>query len=224
MKETNLVLNEQSIKRHIKRLAKVLKNHDKIIVSDSLSHMDVQEIFSQALGFKNWHELHALLQTQNQIKIEKSNVDNQEEALPLLINSIKPTHAEEDLMQYLEKNLTKPVKLLGEKLYLLEVVGGKMLMPLILYLMDNKYPQHKLLDEFNVRYENEAYFYYSMTWKIQDSIHTNEFKECLLEIIKQQDQVDDMYDFSSSYEKYRNDFAITLSNRSEEKYVRAKGL
>lgn len=215
MKEMNLVLNEQSIKRHIKRLSKVLKNHPAITVSESVSHMDFQEIFSQALGFKNWHELHMLLQTQNQEKVEKENAVKDKS----ILNDI-----EYSLYHYLEKTLTKKVCFNRTEIYLPEIIKGKMFLSFIIYLMDKQYPHLKLFDHFKVSHDYESIFYYNITCKNPDIMNTDEFKAHFKEIVTQQEDVDGMYDFSPSYEKHRNDFSITLWHRVENKYSPYKNL
>lgn len=64
IKSDNLVLNEKSVKRHIKRLGKMLQDNPDIKLKKSLTHTQLQEMFSEILGFNNYHELHEVLRAQ----------------------------------------------------------------------------------------------------------------------------------------------------------------
>lgn len=60
-KSVNLTLNEKSVKRHIKRLGKVLQGNKYLELKKSVSHTQLQEMFSEILGFNNYHELNEVL-------------------------------------------------------------------------------------------------------------------------------------------------------------------
>jgi hypothetical protein len=77
LKSVNLTLNEKSVKRHIKRLGKVLQENPDIELKKSFSHTQVQEMFSEILGFNNYNELHEVLKhnAPSAIKAENSTSD-----------------------------------------------------------------------------------------------------------------------------------------------------
>lgn len=198
MKENNLVLNEQSIKRHIKRLSKALKNHPGITVSESVSHMDFQEFFSQTLGFKNWHELHELL-----VKKHIPEATNYEK-------NILPSRSEQELLGYLKKNIVLPVNFLTETLLLAEVISATQFMPFMLFLIDKKYPNLNIFQHFNVEVmTRDSYFNYRVKYRDFEYANSNELKDYITKIIISQEN-NGAYDFSEAYEKYRNEFGVKL--------------
>jgi hypothetical protein len=68
MTHQNLVLTEEAIKGHCKRLNKEL-----LEVGNNLSLCETQNLFSKALGFNNFHELKKILNKRQELTIEELN-------------------------------------------------------------------------------------------------------------------------------------------------------
>jgi hypothetical protein len=73
IKASNIILNEKSVKRHIKRLGKMLQDNPDIELKKTLSHTQLQEMFAQTLGFNNYHELHEVLKASSLIENQDKN-------------------------------------------------------------------------------------------------------------------------------------------------------
>jgi hypothetical protein len=99
MKETNLVLNIDTTKRHAKRLLKVLRNDTTFKLPESFKLSHSQEILSKALGFNNWHELNEAF------KAQQNNHDDVNHC-PIL-----NTPSSEDDMDIIKNKVIKKLKL-----------------------------------------------------------------------------------------------------------------
>lgn len=71
MTHQNLILTEEAIKSHCKRLKKELKNLDK-----DLTLCEIQTLFSKSLGFNNFHELKTMLVNKKEITNNKTITDD----------------------------------------------------------------------------------------------------------------------------------------------------
>lgn len=74
MTHQNLVLTEEAVKNHCKRLKKILHKHN-----TDLSLCEVQNLFTETLGFNNFHELKQVL----------NNHRNDEHPFQKIINNFK---------------------------------------------------------------------------------------------------------------------------------------
>lgn len=84
MTHQNLVLTEQAIKRHTKRLQKELKK-----INHELTLSEAQNMFSHILGMKDYHELKQVLKIEDENLSQKSILKNPKTLLDILDESDK---------------------------------------------------------------------------------------------------------------------------------------
>lgn len=106
-KSVNLTLNEKSVKRHIKRLGKVLQDNEWIELKKSLSHTQLQEMFAEILGFNNYHEFNEVLKHNAQEQEKNHNKPGFDDDSHLIANMAQLNQEQYRLPENKDKIITE---------------------------------------------------------------------------------------------------------------------
>lgn len=119
MTHKNLVLSENAVKRHCKRLQQLMKHYNQ-----KLSLGEIQNLFSKTLGFNNFHELKQILNQEQQKNPFTNMLDKFESKSKdsLILLYIRPVKKMQQRFQKELKNFLLQIetKMKEEHIYFLE--------------------------------------------------------------------------------------------------------
>lgn len=167
MKETNLVLNVDTTKRHAKRLLKVLQNDTTLKLPESFKLAHSQEILAKSLGFNNWHELNQTFKEQQNtaiLEVDKPDVttSNSQDDISIIKNLVIQglNLSDKDSYIYSRENLAENISISFD-----DIFSQYKLLPFLFCMVIYSHDNIKTFfhDNFLIHYQKN---YHSQTYEI----------------------------------------------------------